>query len=32
VDVAEGVVIQALCTPAVVTSIKWVVTLVGFER
>jgi len=32
VDIAEGVVIQALCTPAVVTSIKWVVTLVGFER
>jgi len=32
VDVAEGVVIRALCTPAVTTSIRWVVTLIGFER
>jgi len=32
VDVAENIVIRAVCTPATATSIRWVVTIVGFER
>jgi len=32
VDVEENVKVEALCTPAVVTSIRWVVSVVGFER